>query len=146
MNTKKLGILVLIVVTVGTCLWTLNNRGMSGIEEQELTLPIPFRLDAFLKENIEDFNHNEVAFRIKDQAGNPVPYALFKMEWSDNGGRMSFQADEKGTITMHFAENMLDSEITVSVDTKPRGQILLESADYDESSQPLVAGEIHAIW
>ena len=112
----------------------------------EETLELPFNLTTFIKENLIDDKNHEVTFQILDRQGLPVSFGLLKLEWPESDGRMSFQTDEQGALSMHFDEDMLKTEVLVSADIKPQGQVLLEEEDYDLVTKPLPGGRIRATW
>lgn len=73
----------------------------------------PFELNSFLKTHVQELPGQMVRFQILDTAREPVPYDLLIFEWVE-GGRMSFQTDQDGTLSMQFEKNMLDNEVRVS--------------------------------
>ena len=52
-------------------------------------------------------------FQILDTGGEPMPYDLLRFEWVE-GGRMDFQTDQDGTLSMQFEKDMLENEVMVS--------------------------------
>ncbi len=72
-----------------------------------------FELSAFLKTHIHKLPGQQVEFQILTMQGEPVPYGLLKFQWVD-GGRMSFQTDQDGTLSMQFEKDMLENEVMVS--------------------------------
>lgn len=104
-----------------------------------------FNLTSFLKESAPTA-YTEITFQVCDKNKKPLPYGLLRFNWEDNGGRMSFQTDDKGQISMKFEEDILESEIVVSIDEKPEGQVIIEAADYDLSTKPVPDGHIRVSW
>ena len=98
--------------------------------KQEREFEGSFEMSAFLQENLRNDPQHEVVFNLLNNQGEAIPYALLRMDWTETGAMMCLQADERGMLTMHFGEDMLDHEIMVSVDIKPEGQIIMETADY----------------
>jgi len=131
-------------ISVSLCAFTgaCHSAGEVGRDERSL----PFSLNEFLQENGIDDKSHEIRFQILDQQGHPVPFGLLRLEWPENGARMSFQTDGEGGLSMHFDEDMRQSQVMVSADIKPEGQVLLKEASYDQSSQPLLQGRIRAAW
>ena len=73
----------------------------------------PFELSAFLKNHIRKLPGQPVQFQILSQKGEPIPYGLLKFQWTE-GGRMSFQTDQDGVLSMQFEKDILDHEVMVS--------------------------------
>ena len=77
----------------------------------------PFELSSFLKNHIQGLPGQMVCFQILDTEGEPIAYDLLKFEWVE-GGRMDFQTDQDGTLSMQFEKDMLENEIMVSAKSK----------------------------
>ncbi len=77
----------------------------------------PFELSSFLKNHIYKLPGHTVQFQILDSDGEPIPYDLLCFEWVE-GGRMSFQTDQDGTLSMQFENDMLDNEVIVSTNSE----------------------------
>lgn len=54
-----------------------------------------------------------VQFQILDAEDEPMPYNLLRFEWFE-GGRMDFQTDQDGTLSMQFEKDMLENQVRVS--------------------------------
>ena len=78
---------------------------------------IPFELSAFLKNHIHKLPGQPVEFQILSKLGEPVPYGLLRFKWVE-GGRMSFQTDRNGILSMQFERDILDYEVMVSPESK----------------------------
>ena len=72
-----------------------------------------FELSTFLKTHIHKLPGHQVEFQILTMEDNPVPYGLLTFQWVE-GGRMSFQTDQDGTLSMQFEKDMLENEVMVS--------------------------------
>ena len=105
-----------------------------------------FNLSTFLKENIMGDEAHQVDFQILGPDDAPVSFGLLRLEWVDNGGRMSFQTDGQGRVTMHFEEDFLEWDVIASAETKPMDQDLIQSDEYETSTQPLTNGTILVSW
>ena len=77
----------------------------------------PFELSSFLKNHIQELPSQMVRFQILDPSGEPVPYDILRFE-SVEGGRIDFQTDQDGTLSMQFEEDMLENEMRVSAKSK----------------------------
>ena len=77
----------------------------------------PFELSSFLKNHIQKLPGQMVCFQILDALGEPIAYDLLKFEWVE-GGRMDFQTDQDGTLSMQFEKDMLENEVMVSAKSK----------------------------
>ena len=73
----------------------------------------PFELSAFLKKHIHKLPGQTVQFQILSVQSEPVPYGLLKFQWIE-GGRMNFQTDQDGVLSMQFERDILDYEVMVS--------------------------------
>ena len=73
----------------------------------------PFELSSFLKNHIQKLPGQIVEFQILEQDGEPIAYGLLRFEWIE-GGRMDFQTDQDGTLSMQFEKDMLENEVIVS--------------------------------
>ena len=73
----------------------------------------PFELSSFLKNHIQQLPGQMVQFQILDTDDEPIPHDLLHFEWSE-GGRISFQTDQDGTLSMQFEKDMLENEVMVS--------------------------------
>lgn len=73
----------------------------------------PFELSSFLKHHVHELPGQTVRFQILDVGGEPIPHALLRFEWVE-GGRMDFQTDPNGNISMQFEKDMLENEVMVS--------------------------------
>jgi phosphatidate phosphatase APP1 len=105
-----------------------------------------FELGEFLKEHISDYDHHEITFQVRDTQGSPIPFGLLRMDWTETGARLSFQTDDQGILTMHFEEDILEQEVMISVDTKPMGQEVMKTQDYDSSTQRVPDARIQVTW
>lgn len=126
--------------------WNCGTKNYAASPSHEISFTQPFNLSQELLSAIKEQPKNEIHFQVLDKAGAPIPYALLRMEWTENGGRMSFQTDEHGTLHMHFEEDILAFEVMVFADVKPIGQDLLKTEDYETSSTPLEEGHILVRW
>ena len=73
----------------------------------------PFELDRFLKNHVQEFPGQTVQFQILDTDSEPVSYGLLRLKWVE-GGRMDFQTDQDGKLSMQFEKDMLENEVIVS--------------------------------
>ena len=85
--------------------------------KQEVVFSEPFNLSLFLKDNLEHIPDKMIDFRVLDTLGDPVRDSLIKFDWSE-GGRITFQTDHRGVISMQFEEDFLDSDVIVSAEQK----------------------------
>lgn len=131
-----------LVLAISGC----STQNYAAPTSHELRFDKPFNISEVLAETITGDPRNEVHFQILDQAGAPIPYGLLRLEWTENGGRMSFQTDENGALSMHFEKDILSFEVMVSADIKPIGQDLLKAEDYEQSSTRLTDGLILVRW
>lgn len=76
-----------------------------------------FELSSFLKDHVFKLPGQVVRFQILDSEGEPIPYDLLRFEWVE-GGWMSFQTDQDGTLSMQFEKDMLENEVIVSAKSK----------------------------
>ena len=108
-QSKRLGIsqvarrylLTLLLIFLAAC---------SPSEQKEFSAP--FELSSFLRNHIQELPGQTVRFQILDLSGEPVPHGLLRFDWIE-GGRMDFQTDRDGTISMQFEKDMLENEVTV---------------------------------
>ena len=77
----------------------------------------PFELSSFLKNHIQELPGQTVKFQILDPDGEPIPHDLLRFEWVE-GGWMSFQTEQNGTLTMQFEKDMLENVVMVSAKSK----------------------------
>ena len=127
---------------VCTALLFLSGCGPKG---QETWFAPKFNLITFLKEKAPQA-FSEITFQVCDADKKPLPYGLLRFDWEDNGGRMSFQTDADGKIAMKFEEDILESEVLVSIDRKPRGQSFMKTENYDSSTEAVPNGHIRVTW
>ena len=73
----------------------------------------PFELSSFLKNNIQELPGQMVQFQILDKDNEPIPHDLLSFEWIE-GGRMDFQTNQDGTLSMQFEKDMLENAVMVS--------------------------------
>ena len=73
----------------------------------------PFELSSFLKNHIQELPGQIVRFQILGPGGEPVSYDVLRFEWVE-GGRLDFQTDQDGTLSMQFEKDMLENEVMVS--------------------------------
>lgn len=73
----------------------------------------PLSLKAFLTNHIQKLPGQTVHFQILSMQGEPIPYGLLKFQWVE-GGRMSFQTDQDGILSMQFERDILEYEVNVS--------------------------------
>lgn len=109
---KYLLLLLLLCVAVISCV-------PSGDQAEFST---PFELSTFLKTHIRRFPGQSVEFQVLSIQGEPIPYGLLAFQWTE-GGRMSFQTDQDGLLSMQFERDILDYEVMVapeSADAKLR--------------------------
>ena len=78
----------------------------------------PFELSRFLKNHVQELPGQTIRFQILDTDDEPVSYGLLRLKWVE-GGRMDFQTDQDGTLSMQFERDMLENEVMVS--TKSEG-------------------------
>ena len=83
-----------------------------------------------------------VAFEVRDDSGQAIPFALLTLDWAD-GGRLAFQADGLGRIEMKLGEFPAREEVTIWAAVKQRGQDLLQGT-YEETTKTLMGGQICA--
>ena len=91
----------------------------SPSEQKEFSAP--FELSSFLRNQIQELPGQTVRFQILDLNGEPVPHGLLRFDWIE-GGRMDFQTDQDGTISMQFEKDMLENEVIVFAKSE-RGKI-----------------------
>ena len=72
----------------------------------------PFELHLFLKNHVRKLPGQTVQFQILDMGGEPISYGLLRLKWVE-GGRMDFQTDQDGKLSMQFERNMLENEVMV---------------------------------
>lgn len=70
-------------------------------------------LKTFLTNHIQKLPGQTVHFQILSMQGEPIPYGLLKFQWVE-GGRMSFQTDQDGILSMQFERDILEYEVNVS--------------------------------
>ena len=87
----------------------------SAPNEKEFSAP--FELSSFLENHIQELPGQMVRFQILDAADEPMPYNLLRFEWIE-GGRMDFQTDQDGTLSMQFEKDMLENEVRVSAESE----------------------------
>ena len=102
MNKKYFPITILIFIVIVAC----SSSNYTEFSE-------PFELSSFLKNHIQELPGQMVCFQILDALGEPIAYDLLKFEWME-GGRMDFQTDQDGTLSMQFEKDMLENEVMVS--------------------------------
>ena len=73
----------------------------------------PFELDRFLKNHVRELPGQTVQFQILDTDSEPVSYGLLRLKWVE-GGRMDFQTDQDGKLSMQFEKDMLENDVIVS--------------------------------
>lgn len=73
----------------------------------------PFELSAFLKNHVHKLPGQTIRFQILSILEEPMPYSLLSFEWVE-GGRMSFQTNRDGVLSMQFESDILDHEVMVS--------------------------------
>ena len=101
------------------CFLMLLVLGMAACSPSNQTdFSAPFELSSFLKTHVREFPGETVKFQILDKRGEPIAHALLRFEWVE-GGRMDFQTDPTGSISMQFEKDMLENEMMVS--TKSEG-------------------------
>ena len=74
---------------------------------------VPFELSSFLEHHIQEFPGQTVKFQILDVDDEPIPHDVILFEWTA-GGRIGFQTEQDGTLTMQFEKDMLKNEVMVS--------------------------------
>ena len=117
-QSKKLGIwqvarrylLIFLLILLAAC---------SHSEQKEFSTP--FELSSFLRNQIQELPGQTVRFQILDLNGEPVPHGLLRFDWIE-GGRMDFQTDQDGNISMQFEKDMLENEVMVFAKSE-RGKI-----------------------
>ena len=72
--------------------------------------------------------------------GMPAANALLRVEWPE-AGRLVFQMDAEGRLTMRFGNDMNSKGVVLSVDQKQPGQDLL-AAPYDQATTRLENAQI----
>lgn len=90
--------------------------------EDDRVFSEPFELSGFLKNNVDKLPGQTVRFQVLSRLEEPIPYGLLSFQWVE-GGRMSFQTDHDGILSMQFEQDILDYEVMVSpesTDTKLR--------------------------
>ena len=73
----------------------------------------PFELSVFLKNHVQELPGQTVQFQILDMGGEPISYGLLRLKWVE-GGRMDFQTDQDGKLSMQFEKDMLENEVMIS--------------------------------
>lgn len=73
----------------------------------------PFELGRFLKNHVQELPGQTVQFQILDTDSEPVSYGLLRLKWVE-GGRIDFQTDQDGKLSMQFEKDMLENEVIVS--------------------------------
>lgn len=73
----------------------------------------PFELSLFLKSHVQELPQHTVEFQILDLGGEPVSYGLLRLRWVE-GGRMDFQTDQDGKLSMRFERDMLENKVMIS--------------------------------
>ena len=90
--------------------------------ENHTEFSTPFELNTFLKNHIHKLPGQTVQFQILSAFEEPIPYGILRFQWTE-GGRMGFQTDQDGILSMQFEKDILDHEVIVSpesVDAKLR--------------------------
>ena len=107
-QTARVGFLIsiLLVILLVAC---------SPSNQTEFSLP--FELSSFLKNHIQELSGRIVRFQILNPRGEPMPYGILRLEWVE-GGRMDFQTDQDGTLSMQFEKDMLENEVMVSANSE----------------------------
>lgn len=82
-----------------------------------MVLATPFEVSSLLKDNLEDAPTQAVSFQVLDPQNEPVSNGLITFEWTE-GGRISFQTNLEGVLTMKFEEDFLDQEVMVSTEVE----------------------------
>jgi len=102
----------------------------------------PFALTALLDETFAALGSDaaELTFQALDPQGEPLPFALVDFAW-DEGGRMGFQSDELGRVTLRWEARAARAEATVWVRTIPPGHALAVQPR-DEIATALANGEL----
>lgn len=72
-----------------------------------------FELSWFLKTHVQELPGQMVIFQILDPVREPIPYDLLIFQWVE-GGRMSFQTNQDGKLSMQFEKDMLENKVRVS--------------------------------
>ena len=73
----------------------------------------PFELSLLLKNHVQDLPGQTVQFQILDMGGEAISYGLLRLRWVE-GGRMDFQTDQDGKLSMRFERDMLENEVMIS--------------------------------
>ena len=81
--------------------------------ENHIEFSEPFELSAFLKGYVHRLPGQTIQFQILSVTEEPIPYSLLMFEWIE-GGRMSFQTDQDGSLSMQFEKDILEYEVKVS--------------------------------
>ena len=81
--------------------------------EHHTEFSAPFELSAFLKNHIHGLPGQPVQFQILSRQEEPISYGLLRFQWIE-GGRMSFQTDQDGILSIQFEKDILDYEVIVS--------------------------------
>lgn len=79
--------------------------------------PTAFELSSFLKNHIQELPGQSVRFQILGTDGEPIAYDLLRFEWNE-GGRMDFQTNQDGILSMQFEKDMLENEVMVSAKSR----------------------------
>ena len=83
----------------------------------DLEFSEPLSLRTFLTNHIQKLPGQIIRFQILSMQGEPISYGLLKFQWVD-GGRMSFQTDQDGILSMQFEKDILEYEVNVSPESK----------------------------
>lgn len=82
----------------------------------------PFQLGSLLVSNEGDLTRKKLEFRVRTTLGDPVPWALLSLNWED-GGRLTFQANQDGALNLSFEKDILEHSVTVEVE--PRTNVVV---------------------
>ena len=77
----------------------------------------PLSLGTFLRNHIQKLPGQTVRFQILSMQDEPISYGLLKFQWVE-GGRMSFQTDQDGVLSMQFEKDILEYEVNVSPESE----------------------------
>lgn len=77
----------------------------------------PFELSAFLKSRASGLSRQTINFQILDAHGEPISYGLLRFVWIQ-GGRMDFQTNQDGVLSIQFEKDMLENKVMVSTKLK----------------------------
>jgi hypothetical protein len=90
--------------------------GCSGCDSSR-SFQGPFQLRSLLMSNEGDLTGRKLEFQVRTTLGDPVPWALLSLNWED-GGRITFQTNQDGALSLSFEKDILEHSVTVDVEKR----------------------------